>query len=246
MWSMAVRTRSTLSRVEGAEPRPVVLQGALAGRRVVGDHLGHQLRVVADLADDPVGEHLSGELVHLAHRPLLVRVVGVDTGGLQALVASGPEDQEPVPAAVEGEVAQRPPHAGADTWRGSSGWGTSTGPCAGRPSGGDVGGDGGGDLEAAGPGADHGHPLSRSGRRRGPSGPSGTPDRRSAPAPSISGTWGRLSWPTAEITARAVQDVLGAVGATDAHRPGGRCPRPRWRPAPRSPTARGDRCRACP
>ena len=159
MWSMPVRTSSTLSRVSVLQPAAVVLEGALPGGRVVGHHLGDELRIVADLADDPVGEHLAGELVHLADRPLLVGIVGIDPGRLEALVASGPEDEEPVPAPVEGQVTQRPPHARPHRrvvvrvrehpLRGPLEDGQMP----------HVGGDGRGDLEPAGPGADHGHPL---------------------------------------------------------------------------------------
>ena len=76
----------------------------------------------------------------------------------------------------------------------------------------DVGRDRRRDLEAARAGADHRDPLAGRGRRRGPSGPSGTTGRRTCPGPGMSGRFGRLSWPTAEITARADERRLGAVG----------------------------------
>ena len=65
-----------------AQPAPVVLQGALTGGRVVGDHLGDQLRIVTYLAGDPLGEHLAGELVGLADRPLRIGIVRVHPGRL--------------------------------------------------------------------------------------------------------------------------------------------------------------------
>ena len=99
---------------EGAQPAAVVLQRALAGRRVVRHHLGQQFGIVADLAGDPLGEHHPGDLVDLADRPLLVGIVRVDARGVQALVAARPEQQEAVPAAVERQVPQRPLHAGSD------------------------------------------------------------------------------------------------------------------------------------
>ena len=157
------------------QPAAVVLQRALAGGRIVRHHLGEQFGVVADLAGDPLGEHHAGDLVDLADRPLLVRVVRVDPRGVEALVAAGPEQQEPVPAAVERQVPQRPLHAGPDL-----GVVVRVGE---HPLRGalehrevlDVVGDGGRDLESAGARADHRDALAASGRPSGPTPRSGTP-----------------------------------------------------------------------
>ena len=94
------------------QPAAVVLQGALAGGRVVGHHLGRQVRIVADLTGDPLGEHDPRDLADLADGFLLVRVVGVDARCIQSLVAPRPEDQEAVPPPVERKMAKRPLHAG--------------------------------------------------------------------------------------------------------------------------------------
>ena len=61
-----------------------------------------------------LGEHDPGDLVDLADRRLLVRVLRVDPGGLKAFVAARPEQQEPVPPAVERQMPKRPLHAWAD------------------------------------------------------------------------------------------------------------------------------------
>jgi hypothetical protein len=87
---------------QGAQPAAIVLQGALARRRVVGHHLCQQLGIVADLAADPFGEHDSGDLVDLADGLLLVRVPRVDVSGGQALVAAGPQQQEPATTSASG------------------------------------------------------------------------------------------------------------------------------------------------
>ena len=76
---------------ERAQPAAVVLQRALARCRIVGDHLGEQLRIVADLARDPVREHLPGHVVAFAHRAVLVRPGAIDTCGFEAAVAARPE-----------------------------------------------------------------------------------------------------------------------------------------------------------
>ena len=144
---------------EGAQPGAVVLQGALAGGGVVGHHLGDQVGVVADLADDPVGEDRPGAVADLAHRPLLVGEVGVDPRRLQPLVAAGPEQQEPVPTSVERQVPQCPLHAGADllvvvrVGEHPLGAALEDGQVL------DPFADRGGDLEPRRPGADHGDPL---------------------------------------------------------------------------------------
>ena len=203
---------------QGRQPRPVVLQGALAGGRVVGHHLGRQLRVIGHLAEDPVGEHLAGELVGFADGSVLIGVVRVHPGCLQALVASGPEDKEPVPPAVKGEVAQRPQHAGADggvvvrVGEHPLGRPLEHGQVA------DLGGNRGGDLEPAGPGPDHGYLLAGEvdvvvppGRVEGRPGKGvGALDHRQVRAVELAHS--RYHGPSH-------QDVLGAVRGPGAHRP---------------------------
>ena len=83
---------------ERAQPAAVVLQQSLPGRRVVGYHLRHEFGIVAQLARDPPGQELTEQLVHLADREVSAVVLRVDLGGLQALVADGPEQQEAIPA----------------------------------------------------------------------------------------------------------------------------------------------------
>ena len=147
-----------------AKPAAVVLQGALSGGRVVGDHLGGQflgVRVALELAGDPLGEHHPGHVIGLADRALLIRPRRVDLRRGQAGVAAGPEDEEAVPPAVERQMLQRPAGAGADggvvvrvgehPLRGA----LKDGECA------DGVGDRGGDLEPRRAGADHHHVLTR-------------------------------------------------------------------------------------
>ena len=109
--AMPVRTRSTLSRVRVRSQLPLSCRVRLPGGRIVRHHLGQQFGVVADLAGDPLGEHDPGDVVDFADRPLLIGIVGVDPRGVQPLVAARPEQQEPIPAAVERQVPQRPLHA---------------------------------------------------------------------------------------------------------------------------------------
>ena len=63
---------------QAREPRAVVLQHALGGRRVVGDHLGLELRVAAELGEHQRGEQLARRAVRRADRETAVVVVGVD------------------------------------------------------------------------------------------------------------------------------------------------------------------------
>ena len=153
-----------LDVVTGQRPEPaaVVLEGAFPGGRIVGNHLGQQLGVVADLALDPVGEHGASRVVHLADGPsVLMGVRGVDASDRHAAVARRPEDQEAVPPAVEGQVAHGPAHAVADrlviVGVGEHPLGRALEHRQVRR----VRRDGRHDLEAAGPGADDRHPLAR-------------------------------------------------------------------------------------
>ncbi len=144
---------------QGAEPAAVVLEGALAQAHVVGYHLGQQVGIVADLVGHPLGEHLTGGVVQGADRLPLVGPVGVDPHGREPTVARRPEEQQPVPAAVEGQVAEGPGRPGGDA---VVVVGVGEHPrCAaledGHPR--RLGGDGRHDLEGTGPGADDGHPL---------------------------------------------------------------------------------------
>ena len=147
----------------GQRPKPtaVVLERALACRRVVGDDLGRQFLVTIDLTRDPVGEHLAREVVHLAYGALLIWVVGIDPGRLKALVAAWPEDQESIPPPVEGKMAQCPSHAGADCLVivrvGEHPLGTSLEDRQVSH----LLSDGRGDLEPAGPRPDHRNSLAR-------------------------------------------------------------------------------------
>ena len=71
--------------LQAREPRPVVLQRALAGGRIVGHDLGQEFCVVADLAHDPVREQLAGDLVAGAHGETAAVVVArVDARVLDA------------------------------------------------------------------------------------------------------------------------------------------------------------------
>ncbi len=199
MWSIPVRIRSTFWRVRAAQPAAVVLERALPGGRVVRDHLGEELRIVADLALDPVGEHEPRAVVEVADRDRgIALVVRVDPGGFEALLASGPEDEEPVPAPVERQVLERPADPGAD---GVVIVGVREHPLRGALEDREVFdaiGDRRGDLEAARTGPDHGDALSGQVEVVVP--PCGV-ERRPAEGvlPGISGIFGRLSWPTAEM-----------------------------------------------
>jgi len=100
------------------------------------------------------GEHHPGQVVCLRDRPLLVGPVGIDASRGEAAVAGRPEQQEAIPASVEGQVLQRPLHTGADLGvvvrvrehplRGPLEHGETA----------DAIGDGGRDLKAGGTGAD--------------------------------------------------------------------------------------------
>ena len=97
--------------------------------------------------------------VDVADGVVLVGVVRVALGGVEALVGSGPQHQESVPPSVERQVAHRPAHAVADF--------VVVHRIREHPLGGaleygevlDVVGDRGRDLEAAGAGADERDPL---------------------------------------------------------------------------------------
>ena len=90
------------------QPRAVVLQHALAEGRVAGRHLRQQLRVVADLLRDPVGEVEPHHLVHGVHRALGMRPLRIDLDRLQDAVRRRPEDHEAVPLRVVRHVLQQP------------------------------------------------------------------------------------------------------------------------------------------
>ena len=203
------------------QPRSIVLECALPRGRVVGHHLGDEFGMIADLAHDPVGEHLSGELVRLADGPLLIGVVRVHACRLEALVAAGPEDEEAIPPAVEGEVAQGPAHAGPHggvvvrvgehPLRRSLEHGQVA----------DLGGDGRGDLEAAGPGSDHGHSLAG---QVDVMVPAGRVERRALERVRAfdDGHVRPVELSDCRDHGPCSQHVLGPVGGPGAHGPGGR------------------------
>ncbi len=96
--------------LQAGQPRPVVLERPLAGGRVVGHHLGEQVRVVADLALDPAREQLAGDLVAGADRePAAVVVRGIDARVLDREPGPRIEGQEAEPPRVERQVPHRPP-----------------------------------------------------------------------------------------------------------------------------------------
>ncbi len=93
---------------EATQPRPVVLQGALAGGRVVGDDLGEQFLVVDVFTDPPLEEPAGGEVAFTDRQSVGVVPVGVDPAAPQVAPGSRPELEEPEPAPEEGQVADGP------------------------------------------------------------------------------------------------------------------------------------------
>ena len=98
--------------LEAAKPRPVVLERAFTGGRVVGRDLRKKVGVVADLFGHEAEEEVARRLVALADGETVgVVPVGIDARAAEVDACAGPQDQKAEPATEIGEVADRPLHA---------------------------------------------------------------------------------------------------------------------------------------